>query len=67
MVMKKISGIILFMTMTFPAFAGTAKCSAISNHDARMTCMAVATGNSSYCGFVKDSDSRMKCYISVGK
>jgi hypothetical protein len=69
MVMKKIITIIVLMAMTFsiPAGAGTAACATIRDHDSRMMCMAGATGMSSYCSFIKDPDTRTRCHISLGK
>mgnify|MGYP006281625879 CR=1 FL=1 len=45
--------------------APTSRCAVIKDHDARMTCFAVATKNSSYCAFVKDHDARARCYVSL--
>lgn len=69
MAMKTIFPIIVLMAITFslPADAGTASCATIHDHDSRMMCMATSTGMSSYCSFIKDPDTRTRCHISLGK
>jgi len=47
--------------------AGTAECATIDDNDTRMICFAVRTGNSSYCGFVRDVDKRIMCRVMVNQ
>ena len=70
MVMRQILLGILLVTVTFSspvAADGTARCSTIKDHDERMKCFALVTHNSSYCGFIRNSDSRAWCHALLGK
>lgn len=58
--------VLMIMTHTLQAAAGTASCSMLRDHDARQFCMATSTGMSSYCSFIKDTDTRIRCFSSVG-
>ena len=66
---KNIAQMTILMVVLFSTrvTAGTASCSLINSHDARMMCFASSTGNSSYCSFIKDRDTKIRCYASLGK
>lgn len=59
--------ITMALTLSVDAHGQTAKCASIKNHDDRMTCNAVVSGNKSWCTFVKDSQKRVWCFVLLGK
>ena len=57
--------VVVILSLSPKASAGTARCAVIPEHDSRMMCFALATGNSSYCAFIKNATERSKCYILI--
>jgi hypothetical protein len=64
-----VRGLLFFVVfMVSPrALAGVADCATLGDHDVRMMCFALQTGNSSYCSFIRDGDKRTQCRILAGK